>query len=160
MCRLFLESRLICQEVRQLLADIRDVWLSWINPGSAIHTAQLLTVNTVGQDVVLIPSWAFTNRRVGGFCVRVSFGCTPCVRVAPNWETKHQRSWLITFSQSRMAGDGLTQAIFRRCASPVITERQRKRLPDATPGGRGSKSLGMAAKDARASSNFCACKLN
>ena len=145
--------------MRQPLADTRVVWLSWQSPVTAICTALLLTVSTVGQDVVLILRWASTNRRVGGSCVQASCGCTPCVRVALNLETKHQRSSLITFSQSRMAEDALTQAICRRCASPVTTGRLLKRLPDAALGGRGSKSLGTALKDARACTDFCACKL-
>jgi hypothetical protein len=76
MCRLFLESRLICQEVRQLLADIRDVWLSWLTLATATATVLWFTAITGVCGVVLTKRWGSINQVIGGVCVPISCGCT------------------------------------------------------------------------------------
>ena len=143
----------------QLLADTRDVWLSWLSLAIATHIAHWCTVITVVRVVVLMRRLGSINQQIGGACVPTSYGCTPFAGCVLAKSKQFLPKWWTTSSQSMTVVAALIRQTCNHCVCPVTTARQLRRVGGALLGGRGSKSLRLVPKDALACSNFCACKL-
>ncbi len=129
-------------------------------PASAISIGPQCIVTTVAHVVASIPSGRSTNPKRGVPCVPRSCASTRCAGSAGRGGCWWPPAWSTTSVPSRRAAHVSMPPTCNRCACPATTQKPhaRRRGVGHHPG-RGVKSLASRSRDARASTNFCACKL-